>query len=195
MRVIFLEDVPNVASAGEIKEVADGYARNFLIPKKLALLASSPDSAQLEAQRKAAQKKTDDKLTGLAHQLDKKRVTLKVKVGAKDRLYGAITSADIATKLEDATGLAIDKRKIELTEPIHQLGNYEVAIRLGKDVVPKIKVIVIAEEKEKAKGKAKTKEEKPTKTKTKTKPKTKAEKKKVEGKGKKKEKEEGKEIE
>ena len=148
MRVIFLEDVSNVAKAGEIKEVANGYGRNFLIPRKLALLASSPDSSQIEAQRKAAQKKTGEGLATLAQQLEENEVTLKARVGAKDRLYGSITSADIAAELESATGLAIDKRKIELAEPIHQLGSYEVAIRLAKDIVPRIKVTVTAEEKE-----------------------------------------------
>jgi len=148
MQVIFLEDVPNVANAGEIKEVADGYGRNFLIPRKLALLASSPESVRVEAQREAAQKKIGEESADLAQQLEDKEVTLKTRVGAKDRLYGSITSADIAAELESATGLAIDKRKIELAEPIHKLGSYEVAIRLGKDVVPKIKVNVIEEEKE-----------------------------------------------
>ena len=147
MQVIFLEDVPNVANAGEIKEVADGYGRNFLIPRKLALLASSPESVRVEAQHEAAQKKIGKESADMAQQLEDKEVILKARVGAKDRLYGSITSADIAAELESATGLAIDKRKIELAEPIHQLGSYEVAIRLGKDVVPKIKVNVVAEEK------------------------------------------------
>lgn len=114
MRVIFLEDVPNVAKAGEIKKVADGYGRNFLIPRKLALLADSPESVRVEAQREAAQKKTGGESAYLAQQLEAKEVTLKARVGAKDRLYGSITSADIAAELESATGLAIDKRKIEL---------------------------------------------------------------------------------
>ena len=148
MQVIFLEDVPNVAKAGDIKEVADGYGRNFLIPRKLALLATSPESVRRKAQREAAQKKMGEESADMAQQLEDKEVTLKTRVGAKDRLYGSITSADIAAELESATGLAIDKRKIELDEPIHKLGSYEVAIRLGKDVVPKIKVNVIAEEKE-----------------------------------------------
>ena len=162
MQVIFLEDVPNVANAGEIKEVADGYGRNFLIPRKLALLASSPESVRVEAQREAAQKKMGEESADMAQQLEDKEVILKARVGAKDRLYGSITSADIAAELESATGLAIDKRKIELAEPIHKLGSYEVAIRLGKDVVPKIKVNVVAKEKE---AKAKVAEKKVAKAK------------------------------
>lgn len=149
MRVIFLEDVPNVARAGEIKEVANGYGRNYLIPKKLALLANSPATNLIEIQRKlATQPQTEDALVKLANQLEGREVTLKARAGAKDRLYGSVTSADIAAELQNSAGLAIDKRKIELAEPIHQLGSYEVVIRLAKDIVPKIKVIVIAEEKE-----------------------------------------------
>lgn len=147
MRVIFLKNVPNVASAGETKEVADGYGRNFLIPKKLALLADSPDAAQIAVQLKAILKKTTEELAGLAQQIEGKEVTIKAKVGAKDRLYGSVTNADIAAELESVTGLAIDKKKIELVEPIRQLGSYEVVIRLGKDTTPKIKVTVTAEEK------------------------------------------------
>ena len=147
MRVIFLKNVPNVASAGETEEVADGYGRNFLIPKKLALLADSHDAAQISVQLKAILKKTTDELAGLAQQIEGKEVTIKAKVGSKGRLYGSITSADIAAELESVTGLAIDKKKIELAEPIRQLGSYEVVIRLGKDATPKIKVTVTAEEK------------------------------------------------
>ena len=148
MRVIFLEDVPNVARAGEIKEVANGYGRNFLIPKKLALLANSPVTSQLQVQPKlTAQDQTEDELVKLANQLEGKEITLKARTGAKDRLYGSITSADIAAELQTIAGVAVDKRKLDLAEPIRQLGSYEVAIRLAKDIVPKIKVTVTAEEK------------------------------------------------
>ena len=149
MRVVFLEDVPNVARAGEIKEVANGYGRNFLIPKKLALLANSPATNLLEIQRKlATQPQTEDALVKLANQLEGREVILKARVGAKDRLYGSVTSADIAAELQNSAGVTVDKRKVELAEPIHQLGSYEVVIRLAKDIMPKIKVTVTAEEKE-----------------------------------------------
>ena len=149
MRVIFLEDVPNVARAGEIKEVANGYGRNFLIPKKLALLANSPATSQIEVQRKlTAQDQTEDELVKLANQLEGREVTLKARVGAKDRLYGSITNADIVAELQNIAGVAVDKRKVELVEPIRQLGSYEVAIRLARDIVPRIKVTVTAEEKD-----------------------------------------------
>ncbi len=149
MRVIFLEDVPNVARAGEIKEVASGYGRNFLIPKKLALLATSPATSRPEVQRKlTAQNQTEDELVKLANRLEGREVTLKARVGAKDRLYGSVTNADIAAELQNIAGVAVDKRKVELVEPIRQLGSYEVAIRLARDIVPRIKVTVTAEEKE-----------------------------------------------
>ncbi len=149
MRVIFLEDVPNVARAGEIKEVANGYGRNFLIPKKLALLANSPATSQIQVQPKlTAQDQTEDELVKLANQLEGREVTLKARVGAKDRLYGSVTNADIVAELQNIAGVAVDKRKVELVEPIRQLGSYEVAIRLARDIVPRIKVTVTAEEKE-----------------------------------------------
>jgi large subunit ribosomal protein L9 len=149
MRVIFLEDVSNVARAGEIKEVANGYGRNFLIPKKLALLATSPATSRPEVQRKlTAQDQTEDELVKLANQLEGREITLKARVGAKDRLYGSITNADIVAELQNIAGVAVDKRKVELVEPIRQLGSYEVAIRLARDIVPRIKVTVTAEEKE-----------------------------------------------
>ena len=145
MKVIFLENVPNVARAGEIKEVANGYGRNFLIPQKLALLAKTGAinalGAQLELKARS-QAQTEAELLELATHLNEKEVILAVRTGEKDRLYGSITAADIAAALESATGLAVDKRKIELDEPIRQLGSYEIAIRLAKDIVPKIKVTV-----------------------------------------------------
>ena len=149
MKVIFLQDVPNVARAGEIKEVASGYGRNFLIPQKLALLASSPAISLIEAQRKINarnQQQTETEVVEVATQLDGREVFLKAQVGAKDRLYGSITNADIAADLENTTGLVIDKKKIELAKPINQLGSYEVTIRLAKDVIPKIKVTVTEKE-------------------------------------------------
>lgn len=148
MKVIFLQDVPNVARAGEIKEVADGYGRNLLIPKKLAILAKSPGSI-IEMQGKIkieSQADTQAKMVELANQLDGKEIALKARTGAKDRLYGSITTADIASELQNTTGLVIDKRKIELAKPIRHLGSYEVDIRLAKDIIPKIKVIVTEEE-------------------------------------------------
>ena len=149
MKVIFLQDVPKVAKAGEIKEVAEGYGRNFLIPQKLAQLANSTALSAMEVQLKIKvrqQAQEQEGLAEVAQQLEGKEITLKAKVGAKEHLYGSITSADIAAELQNITGLVVDKRKVEVTEPIRKLGTHEVAIRLAKDIIPKIKVIVIEKE-------------------------------------------------
>ncbi|MFH1662838.1 MAG: 50S ribosomal protein L9 [Chloroflexota bacterium] len=145
MKVIFMEDVSGIAKTGDVKDVADGYARNYLIPKKLAAIVSPETTNRLKAQLQAkANKQTqiETELTDIANQLEGKEVLLQAKAGTKDRLYGSITSADIAAELEKVTGITIDKRKIELDEPIRELGSFDVAIRLGKDTMPKVKVIV-----------------------------------------------------
>ena len=155
MKVVFLEDVANIAKAGEVKVVADGYGRNFLIPKKLAALVSPETITKLETQRlMQANKKTqiESELTKIFSQLEGKEVILKAKVGAKNRLYGSITSADIAAELERVTGVTIDKRKIELDEPIREIGSFDIAIKLGKDMIPKVKVVVSEEEADSSAG-------------------------------------------
>jgi large subunit ribosomal protein L9 len=164
MKVVFLQDVPNVAKAGEVKEVAAGYGRNFLIPRKLAALASPQAISQVKTSDQA-QARTNEELAELAQKLEGKEVSLKAHAGAKERLYGSITSADIAAELEKVTKITVDKRKIELAEPIRQLGSYELTIRLGKDITPKITVSVIEEEtKEEPAKKAKKAAKKETKT-------------------------------
>ncbi|RLI36545.1 50S ribosomal protein L9 [Candidatus Bathyarchaeota archaeon] len=170
MKVVFLEDVPNVARSGEIKEVADGYARNLLIPKKLALIANSAAIKLAEARCRAKtrqQAETEAELQELAKQIDGKEITLKARAGSTDRLYGSITSADIAAELEKSAGVVVDKRKIDLEEHIHQLGSYEVTVRLGRDITPKVKVNVIEEKVEdEAEAKAEKKTRKKAKEKT-----------------------------
>ena len=151
MKVIFLEDVPRVAKAGEIKEVADGYGRNFLIPKNLAVAADPSALGMVEIQMKRRariQAQTEAEFMELAKQLDGKEITLKARVGAKERLYGSITSVDIADEIQNSMELVVDKRKIELAEPIHRLGRYEMEIRLAKGIVSHIVVNVVAEEAE-----------------------------------------------
>ncbi|MFC1955382.1 50S ribosomal protein L9 [Chloroflexota bacterium] len=149
MKVIFLEDVSKVARAGEMKEVADGYGRNFLIPRKLAVLADSSAANVVDAQLKKIARReaqTEAEMMELAKQLEGKGIILKAKTGVNDQLYGSITNADIAEGLSSATSIIIDKKKIELDEHIRQLGSYEITVRLFKDITPKIKLTVVAEE-------------------------------------------------
>lgn len=148
MKVVFLQDVPRVAKAGEIKEVADGYGRNYLIPQNIALLASTSTLNDRETQLKIkAQREANEEaeMVKIAEELQGREITLKAKAGAKEHLYGSITNADIADELQKIAGLVIDKRKIELTEPIRQLGSYDVIIKLARNIIPKIKVNVIGE--------------------------------------------------
>ena len=149
MKVVFLQDVPNVAQSGEMKDVADGYARNFLIPRKLAAQADPKMMNSIEAQvraraRQAAQNEAE--MRELAGQLDGKEITITARVGANERLYGSITTGDIIAELEKSLGIIVDKRKIELENPIRELGSHEIPIRLTKDVVPSITVTVTGEE-------------------------------------------------
>ncbi len=148
MRVVFLEDVPRVANAGDMKEVADGYGRNFLLPRKLAVLADASASRIVEAQlklRARRQAETEAEMAELAKLLEGKEIALKVRAGAEGKLYGSVTSADISDELKNAN-LTVDKKNIEVAEPIHQLGIYEIPIRLTKDLVPKIKLTVAEKE-------------------------------------------------
>ena len=146
MKVVFLQDVPNVAHAGETKEIADGYGRNYLIPKKLAVLADKSATKVLERQQKI-NAKIGAEQSELARQLEGKEIILKAQVGAQEKLYGSITHADIAEEIQNTTGITIDKRKIELDEPIRQLGSHEVTIKLARDIAARITVTVTATEK------------------------------------------------
>lgn len=146
MKVIFLQNLPNVALAGEIKEVADGYARNYLLPKKLASVVRPG----IEKEIAARQAKIEAQLAQMSDKVEGVVIDLQAKAGSQDRLYGAVTAADIAAELSTVTGLDIDKRRIELEKPIHQLGSYDISVRLGKDTLPTIKVNVTRPEGETA---------------------------------------------
>ena len=147
MKVVFIEDVRNVATAGETKVVADGYGRNYLIPQKLAVIAA-PGVAEKVAAHIKSKMPSAEELAKMSGHLDGVEVVLKGKSGAQGLLHGAITNADIAEALEESIGVTVDKRKIELAEPIHNIGEYEVVVKLAKDVAPKLKVIVTEEETE-----------------------------------------------
>ncbi|MFW6126425.1 MAG: 50S ribosomal protein L9 [Chloroflexota bacterium] len=148
MRVILLQDVSGLGKAGEVREVADGYGRNFLIPRKLAQFASPGLLRHMEEKHGAEvrrQQAAHAELAQLAERLGAMEVNVKARVGMQGRLYGAVTSSDIAKRIEELTGQAIDKRKIELEEPIHQPGQYELAVRLSQELVPTVKVVVEGE--------------------------------------------------
>ena len=167
MKVVLLQNVDGLGSVGEVKEVAKGYGRNFLLPKGLAERATPDLMKRAEAMRRAEERRqllADAEMAVYAETFEGLEVMIKAKAGAQDRLYGAITNADIAEEVQRITGQDMDKRKIELDEPIHKLGEYEVVVRLSKELTPRLKVIVVGEQEEvkpkpKPRAKAKPKKE------------------------------------
>ena len=151
MKVVFLKDVSSKGKVGEIRDVADGYARNFLFPKGLALPATQQAirSAKIEVEEKAKRhSRLQGELNELAGLINEKELYFKARAGEKGQLHGSITSADIAKELSKLVNAEIDKKKIELDEPLRSLGRHEVTISFSKEAVAKVKV-VIEEEKTK----------------------------------------------
>ena len=147
MKVILLRDINSVGNAGEIVSVANGYARNFLIPKRQALLATDANVAQFESQRRqhgAVAERDKRSAETQAVELEKASLTASVKVGEGERLFGSVTTQNIAELLKEQ-GHEIDRRRIELEEPIRALGVYNVPIRLGHDVKATVKLWVVKE--------------------------------------------------
>lgn len=148
MKVIFIADVPNVAMAGQTKEVANGYARNFLFPRKLAVLANSQAAATVESHLKKVSKQRaieEAEMAELAKKLEGVAITLKAKVGEKDKLYGSVTVADIAEALSKEISREIDRKKIDLAEPIRQVGVYDLVVRFTHDITAGVVVTVMSD--------------------------------------------------
>jgi large subunit ribosomal protein L9 len=146
MKLILLQDVKGLGKKDEIVNVADGYARNYLIPKKMAREATEGSIKQIQQEKKALQKrksKEREEAMELAAKLSKSSTVIKVKAGEQGKLFGSITSKDIAEALNTQYGLKVDKRKIELSEPIKSLGNYEVGVKLAANVDAKITVKIV----------------------------------------------------
>ena len=151
MEVILLKDVPRLGRAGELRNVAPGYARNYLVPEGLATLVTKGALKQLELQSQAEARRNrqlEAQAREFAAQLEGVTLTLTAKTGEKDRLYGSITSGDIADALESEIGKSVDRRKSELEEPIRELGTYSVPFKLLSDLAPTIVVEVIKKEEE-----------------------------------------------
>ncbi|HTI13198.1 MAG TPA: 50S ribosomal protein L9 [Dictyobacter sp.] len=148
MKVILLQDVQKLGKAGDLKDVANGYARNYLLPRRLAA-GATPSLLANRDQHIAAEQRRVEKLAEqnrqLAEKLGQVSLTFKAKVGAQGRLYGSITSQDIATALRDAQDITIDRRVIELPDPIRALGTFSVSVRIATQLEPKITVNVVDE--------------------------------------------------
>jgi large subunit ribosomal protein L9 len=149
MKVVLQDDVKGLGTTGDVKDVADGYARNFLIPRRLAAPATAGALKNVEAQRASVAKRQaqmDADARDLAERLGAMTLTLKARVGSQDRLYGSITSADIAAALGSELGTTFDRRKLVLEDPIRELGTHTVPVHLARDVTTSLTVNVEAEE-------------------------------------------------
>jgi large subunit ribosomal protein L9 len=145
MKVLLTQAVKNVGKPGEVKEVKNGFARNYLLPRGMATIATAGTLKQAEAQRQAELRREEKNAAqnqALAAKIDGITVTLRAKAGPQGRLYGAITAADIATALAEQLGQEIDRRRVELEEPIRQLGQQKVPVRLAQSLVPEVTVNV-----------------------------------------------------
>jgi len=148
MKVVLLTDIDKLGQAGEMVTVKDGYARNFLIPIGMAVRADPSNLRRLEAQRKTAEARSLRELRthkSLAVRLSKCEVTAKVQVGEEDRMFGAVTSGDIVDLLA-RQGIEIDRRIIDLPEPLKSLGVYSVPVKIHAEVEAHVKVKVVKEE-------------------------------------------------
>ncbi|MDO9287724.1 MAG: 50S ribosomal protein L9 [Thermodesulfovibrionales bacterium] len=147
MKVILKEDVKNLGKMGDILTVAEGHARNFLLPKKLAVEALTENIKALEHQKKTIQekaKKVKNVSQDLANRISSLTLSIKAKAGEEDKIFGSITSMDIAAALKNE-GIDIDKKKISLEEPIKRLGSYAVSIKIHTEISAQLNISVVPE--------------------------------------------------
>ena len=148
MKVVLREDVEKLGNKGDLLEVADGYARNYLVPRGLAMKATKGVIAQSEAMRRsrdAREGRDRDAAQAIAAQLGTRTIEVKARAGEGGKLFGSVTATDIADAILAQTGVEVDRRKVALEDPIRELGEIEVTVRLHAEVVVPVKVVVAAE--------------------------------------------------
>jgi len=148
MKVILKQDIKKVGKIGEVVEVSDGFARNFLIPQGKAVIFTPGSLKQIEYLQKKEMNKREKELKeakSLAEKLEQISLEIKVKAGEKEKLFGSVTAKDIAEILAREYNLEIDRKKIDLEEPLKKLGVYEVSLNLYKGIVGKIKVNLVSD--------------------------------------------------
>jgi large subunit ribosomal protein L9 len=147
MKVLFKRDVADVAKAGQVKDVADGYARNYLIPRGLAVAATSGALRQVaDLQAAAARHAADEEHTaqGLKQRLEAQPIVIEAKAGSQGRLYGSVTTTDVASAIQKQLGASVDKRDLDIADPVRQVGSYEVTARLHRNVSATVTIEVKA---------------------------------------------------
>lgn len=145
MKVILQKDVINLGDAGEVKEVADGYARNYLIPKKFAIRASEGSAKMALHQKRLADLKRDRRVKSMkevASSLEGQSIEIQVKAGENDKIFGSVTAQDIAQALADK-GFTVDKRKVDLEQPIKAIGEYKIRLKLAEGIHSQINLAVV----------------------------------------------------
>ena len=145
MKVLFKKDVPDVAKAGQVKEVADGYARNFLIPRGLAIAATAGALKQVaEIQAVAARHAADEQqgAQNLRQRLEAQPIVIEAKAGSQGRLYGSVTGADVASAIQKQIGASVDRHNLEMPDHIRNIGSYQVSVRLHRAVTATLTIEV-----------------------------------------------------
>ena len=145
MKVVLTQDVKGTGKAGETKEVADGYARNYLLPRKLAQPANRGAEERVERQRATAVQRENRELAeakSLAGKLEAAQVVLKLRSGKDGKLFGAVTNADVASALKQQHGITLDRRKIEFDEPVKAMGSATAHVKLHREVTARIPLMV-----------------------------------------------------
>jgi large subunit ribosomal protein L9 len=148
VKVILRQDVPNLGQAGEVKQVAPGYFRNFLLPRGLAMEASKSQLKSLEAVQSAQAgklEKTRERASAVAQQLQQFNLRIPVRVGEQGRLYGSVTNKDIADALADQAGVNVDRHKIDLPDPLRSIGEHSVPVKLDQGVDAMVNVELVPE--------------------------------------------------
>jgi large subunit ribosomal protein L9 len=148
MKVILRQDVPKVGDKGTVKNVSDGFARNYLIPQGLAIYATPGELKTLEVNNAVAERKIarqERELQALASKVDGKTLTFEVRAGEGGRLYGSVTASDIAERLSAAVGAEIDRRKVLVGDPLREVGEHSITVHLVGKLRPQIKVVVVAQ--------------------------------------------------
>jgi large subunit ribosomal protein L9 len=147
MKVILLHEVPNLGKPGDIKEVAPGYARNYLLPRQLVTPATGTELANLQQRVASAQRRVEQQRQSneeLAQRIGSVALTFAVRVGQGGRLYGSVTNQNIVDALQEQEQLTVDRRLVQLRDPLRQLGDFEVGVRIAQGVEPKLKVRIVS---------------------------------------------------
>lgn len=148
MKIILLEDVKTLGKKGDVVNVSDGYARNAILPKKLGVEATAKNLNDLKLQNQHADKVAAENLAKakeLAKEIEQKKVVIKIKSGDGGKIFGSVSTKEIAQAAKEQTGLELDKKKMQLTDPIKALGTYEVPVKLHPQVTTKLTVQVVEE--------------------------------------------------